>query len=216
MNLTFGICTAGGQDERVAEMIKVIRSEVSDPEIIVVGKCNVDALVVPFDESVKKGWITKKKNMIAQMAANPVIVYMHDYIRLLPGWRQSYDAFGYNWDLCTNKILKFDGSRAYDWFQVGYKACGKYQLVDYDLDHPEVNPSQYPSGNYFLAKREFMLTYPLDENLVWGQSEDMHWLWGLQRRRVIYKYTLNKNATVQYMKPQHHHHPNLNDILMAP
>lgn len=213
MQLTFGICTAGGQSQRVQRIIdSIVDEQIQDYEVIVVGDCKVlGAKMVPFDEA-KPGWITKKKNLIAGMAKKSILVLMHDYIRLLPGWYEAYLGFGEDWDVCTNVMLKEKGERAYDWFALNYKQHKGHALVDYSLPENPFAGHMYPAGNYFLVKTQFIRDNPLDEKLVWGQNEDHAWMRGLFRK---WKYRFNASAKIQYMKP-HHHWPNYSTVITKP
>ena len=55
----------------------------------------------------------------------------------------------------------------------------------------------YISGAYFCAKKQFMLKYPLDETLIWGQGEDVEWSF---RSREIWNYKCNPNSIVKLLK----------------
>ena len=66
MNFTFGIITADNQEERVQKVIdSILCQNIKLPEIVVVGGKNSynNNIVkhVTFDETIKPGWITKKK-----------------------------------------------------------------------------------------------------------------------------------------------------------
>jgi hypothetical protein len=210
MKFTFGICAA--EDRFLPAIIRSIEAEVpeSDREILLIGAKASGAITIPFDESKKPGWITRKKNLIASEASNPIIVVMHDYVRLLPGWYESYESFGDDWDVCTNVVRKQDGTRAFDWFAIDYKQWLGPNLVDYSV--PDIRGHMYPAGNYFLAKTEFLRANPLDESLVWGQNEDLKWMKGVCHR---WNYRFNRGAEVQYMRP-HHHSPNYSVLITKP
>jgi len=49
------------------------------------------------------------------------------------------------------------------------------------------------SGNYFCIKRECFLEEPMDENLLWGQGEEMEW-----SRRVVPKFHIRCNPKCIY------------------
>ena len=84
MQFTFGIITSDNQESRVQSIIDDINIYSSVSEIVVVGGSNVYNNIkhVDFDETIKSGWITKKKNLITENASNENIVYMHDYITI--------------------------------------------------------------------------------------------------------------------------------------
>ena len=55
----------------------------------------------------------------------------------------------------------------------------------------------YISGTYWVAKKEFMTQYPLDEDLAWGQSEDIEWS-KIVRDKTIFKF--NSHSKVRFLK----------------
>ena len=89
MEISFGIITSGN-DAYVSKIIESIEAEkIPQYEIIVVGACSLQRTnlkVIAFNETQVPMWITRKKNIISYLAAYEIIVYMHDYIVLEPGW----------------------------------------------------------------------------------------------------------------------------------
>ena len=67
MDFTFGIITGGEKESMINEIIDSIENEnIPNYEIIIVGNCNIDrknTKILSFDESLRKAWITKKKNI---------------------------------------------------------------------------------------------------------------------------------------------------------
>ena len=78
MNFTFGIITDGKNDSYLNQVIDSIELlKIPEYEIIVVGNSKINrnkTFVIEFDESIKKSWITKKKNLITQNAKYSNIV----------------------------------------------------------------------------------------------------------------------------------------------
>jgi hypothetical protein len=56
---------------------------------------------------------------------------------------------------------------------------------------------QYISGSYWIAKKEIMQKFPLDETLSWGESEDVIWS---KQVRENYEFNMNPNSSVYIMK----------------
>jgi acyl-coenzyme A synthetase/AMP-(fatty) acid ligase len=50
-----------------------------------------DIVHIPFDETQKPMWITKKKNLITQNSKYENLVFLHDYIILNNGWYDTGD-----------------------------------------------------------------------------------------------------------------------------
>jgi hypothetical protein len=55
----------------------------------------------------------------------------------------------------------------------------------------------YFSGSYWVAKKEVMEEFPLNEDLLWGQSEDVEWS---KRIREKYNFSINENSKVKLLK----------------
>ena len=54
------------------------------------------------------------------------------------------------------------------------------------------------SGFWWTAKKSVMEQDPLDENLAWGDAEDVEWS---MRVRDKYKYVMNTNSIVEVLRP---------------
>lgn len=200
MKFTFGIITGGGADDRISQVIQSIKEEnIPDFEIIVVGGCNIkddNLKVIPFDESIKQRWITKKKNLITYNSTYENIVFMHDYIKLLPGWYQGFLNFGNSFDLCMTRMENMDGSRYRDWtlWAEDNPNADRNLLLPYT--ETSLSKLMYFSGAYWIAKKQVMLNFPLDENLCWGNGEDVEWS---KIVREHYSFSMNVHSTVQLL-----------------
>jgi len=119
MDFTFGIITDGRNDNYIQTIIKSIEEEqMPNYQIIIIGNSSIKAnntVVIPFNEYIKPMWITKKKNLITQMAKYENIVYLHDYIHLLPGWYEGHLKYGNDFEVLMDKIENLDGTRFRDW-----------------------------------------------------------------------------------------------------
>lgn len=205
MNFTFGIITGGNNELMINDIINSIENEnIPNYEIIVVGHCNLNrknTSVIPFDENIKRAWITKKKNIITQLAIFENIVYLHDYIKLLPNWYEGQIKAGENYKIRMDKIINNNGERFRDWCIWPHNNnkmdnfIGRDCLIPYDITH--LSKYMYVSGSYWVAKKDVMLEYPLNESLAWGEGEDV--LWSKQVREK-YSFNMNENSSVFIMK----------------
>jgi hypothetical protein len=57
----------------------------------------------------------------------------------------------------------------------------------------------YVSGAYWVAKKQFMTDYPLNEDLSWGEGEDVEWSY---RARKTWRYKMNTLSRVRFNKPK--------------
>ena len=205
MNFTFGIITGGGNDDFINDIIDSIEVEsIPNYEVIVVGPTLVNrknTTIIEFDETIKRAWITRKKNIITENAKYENIVYLHDYIKLNEGWYEGQLKSGNNFYIRMDKIINNDGTRFRDWcIWPGNKNemdsfIGRDCLIPYDITH--LSKYMYISGSYWVAKKEIMKRFPLNEKLIWGQGEDV--LWSKQVREYC-DFSMNPHSSVFIMK----------------
>jgi hypothetical protein len=208
MEFSFGVITDGNNKNRIIDFIESIRRN-SIPnnkyEIIIVGGEKIfgeNIKHIPFDESQKKSWITRKKNIITENAEFENIVYCHDYIIFGRDWYNEFLKFGNDWDVCMNCIKNKNGERFRDWTLCSNFIphlpvnLGVNLLLPYDVSN--LTKYQYISGSYWVAKKYIMQKYKLDELLSWGQSEDIKWSKEIVDANA--KYVMNKNSTVYINK----------------
>ena len=210
MNFTFGIVTTNNFNHPLIQTVlaSIEAQNIPDEkyEVIIVGG-DVEykgklLTTIPFDETKKKAWITRKKNIITEQAKFENIVYMHDYIALEPNWYKNFvDLFGNGFDLCMTPILNADGSRFRDWVLWPddmthiFGPWNRHYLLPYN--ESRFTKHMYFSGAYWIAKKAVMEKFPLDEALSWGEAEDVKWS---KQVREHYKFQLNAWSHVKLLK----------------
>ena len=191
LNIDFSFCIITDNSVeacyRIAAMINSIRElQIPNYEILIIGGDinrfvgnTQDVVKISFDESIKPGWITKKKNEIAKVAKYDNLVIMHDYFIMHKNWYQGflkndiYDSF-LNCDICCNPIFMIDSRRDYtDWVTWDHPKYGRQRSLNYT--DWSCTKYQYISGGYFIIKKHFFLNNPFNENLVSHQAEDVDW-----------------------------------------
>ena len=207
MNFTFGIITNNNANKFLEKIIDSIeRLSIPNYEILIVGNTNISAnntRIIFFDESLRKSGITKKKNIITNEAIYENIVYLHDYILFDKNWYEGFLKYGSSFSVCMTPILNLDGTRFRDWsiwphnnnFMDKVVLSNRQCLIPYDMSH--LSPYMYISGSYWVAKKIVMLRYPLDENLSWGEGEDVEW--SLRVRKRI-QFSCNSFSQVHLLK----------------
>jgi hypothetical protein len=207
MNFSFGIITGGTSDPSINIIIDSIENlGIPEYEIIVIGNSSVsrnNTKIISFDESIKPMWITKKKNLITENAKYNNVVYSHDYVVYNTDWYGGFLKFGDDFKICMNRILNPDGSRFRDWtiwphnnnFMDGIVIPKRHCLIPYDMTH--LSKYMYISGTYWVAKKDVMTEFPLNENLCWGQGEDVQW--SLQVREK-HPFSMNPLSSVRFLK----------------
>jgi len=201
LDFTFGIITAGS--DYIQRIVDSIRSQnIPNYEIIIVGKTSISGnniITIPFDESIKKGWITKKKNIISQNAKYENIVFLHDYYELTEGWYEGFKKFGNGFQICINKITNLHGARFRDY--VLFKGILPIETTLLPYSHrlsPKLSKLAYISGGYYVVKRNIALKFPLLETLSWNQGEDVIFSHTLSRNNIIFE--CNQYSSVHLLK----------------
>lgn len=191
--ITFGIITGGGEDDKLVQIMHRLKGV----ETIIVGPTSIKA-DINIKDHFKEGHITKKKNVITKHASNEIIVYSHDYLLPCEGWLNGVEKFGDDWDLCMHKIYNAYGTRFRDWCLAPSVELPAYRKKERLLPY-RVNLSrwQYISGAYWVAKKSFMESNPLDEKLMWGDGEDVEWS---ERVMKTAKHVMNPYSSVMCMR----------------
>jgi hypothetical protein len=225
MDFTFGIITNGQSDFNINTIIdSILKNNIPNYEIIIVGNTTIKSsdkiTIIYFDENIKNGWITKKKNIIAENAKYENIVLLHDYIKIDDNWYEGFLKFGNDFELCITKIIKNDGSRFRDYTLFPYKVdylninyspteidiyFGNNCLLPYDfINNIKTNKYMYISGSYYIIKKYIATQHLLDENLCWGQGEDVELSKRLHINNIIIK--CNSLSSVTLLKEKNSVH----------
>lgn len=165
MDFTFGIITTPETKCFLESIIQSIEKQgIPNYEIVIIGSVDYSVYsgeyikVIPFDETIYPGWITKKKNLIIDQAKYENIVFLHDYIGFDEGWYDGFLKFGNQFDVVSNIIHDMDGNRFRDWninsyFMQGlilnngtrpHPIVGKWDewIIDYNR-HIPIDPGVY-------------------------------------------------------------------------
>jgi len=206
MKFTFGIITS--QNDVLNSLALTINSikdlNIPNYEIIIIGgndNYQSDNLRVhSFEENPNGGWITKKKNLITKYARYENIVYLHDYLIFDKDWYKNFLNFGNDFKICMNRIINLDETRFRDWTLWAKSAeeigiPNPYYLIPYNIKN--LSKLMYFSGSYWVAKKNVMEEFPLNEDLFWGQGEDVEWS---KRIREKYNFSINENSIVRLLK----------------
>ena len=221
MDFTFGIVSGGSKNiretatdseigRRINAIIKTIaKQNIPNYEIIVVGgeyyyQGLPHVVHVGFDENRYPNAVSRKKNIVTELANFDNIVYMHDYFSLDDSWYENMANFKEPWDIMMNQILDMNGCRFHDWVINPDKHMwfrkrnqGMETFLPYDVSH--MTKYQYISGGYWIAKKHVMMEFPLDNRLLWGQGEDIAWSNQVMNK---YNFTMNAEAIVRLIKPR--------------
>jgi hypothetical protein len=205
--MTFGIITDGNSDDLLFCVVQSIHAlRIKEYEVVIIGQTKIlptdKVRIFQFDEEFKKNWITKKKNMIATYANFENIVFLHDYVMFDKNWYKNFRKIK-RYKVAVCQIVNLDGSRFRDWllWVENYNGFDKYLqrtrkcLLPYDVK--KLTKFMYISGTFWVAKKKFMLENPLNEELTWGQAEDIEWS---LRVREKTKFRIQPKAKVRLLK----------------
>ena len=205
INFTFGIITSGLYDHYIRQIITSIEdNNIPVYEIIIVGNSKIEPTdkikIIPFDDTIKRGWITRKKNIITEQAQYDNVVLMHDYIVFDKYWYNGFLQWGDDYEWCVNRIVNYDRTRFRDYTAfptyldkslsqiVGvnddyyYTRC----LLPYDYENTiHTNKYMYVSGSYYIIKKHIAQQHPLDETLSYAQGEDTEYSNRLHNNNII-------------------------------
>jgi GT2 family glycosyltransferase len=206
MNWTFIICTDDPNQDRVDFSIKTIEElKIPNYEIIVSGGErispfeNKNVLWLSFDENVKKGWITKKKNDAVKKSKYDNICVLHDYFAFDFNWYHEWLKFNQqhgDWNIACNQIKLINGARAYtDWVSWDHPEFKRGTPLRYE--NWSNTQYQYVSGGYFCIKKSFFLENLFSEDLISHQMEDIEWS---LRIRKTWKLVCNHKSIVRHIK----------------
>lgn len=178
---TFGMVTNGVRKDFIYKSIESIRKlKIPHYEIIICGhyegeKGN-DIKYIPFTDRDDKGWITKKKNIIAENATYQNLVIFHDRIIFNKDWYISMKKYGNYFEVLTCRQTLENGQRVGDWLttNVGYKDKGFMYKIE-ELDYRDWNMATYIAGQLIIMKRDIWKKIPWNETIYWGEGEDIEY-----------------------------------------
>lgn len=214
MSWSFCIISVGISPYLQSSVDSIRQHGPSDSEIIVIGGDLIPQRIDAwhkFDESIKPGWITRKKNLAAKLASCNSVVMLHDYVSLCENWGKAMENFVFPYT-CMTRVLNKDGKRFRDWCAIGNDAwmkqpidnqpvpqeIGEGRLLRYDNN--AYGRWQYSSGAYMIAKRFVWLELPFDEERVWAGGEDVELSRRWYQRYKEDAFKMNPAASVQFFK----------------
>jgi hypothetical protein len=201
MDFTFGILTKYDNETQLREVIDSIHAlNIPNYQVLIIGEQKREGAekerYIWFEDSVKPGWITRKKNLLARAANYQNIVLMHDYFVFDKDWYNNFLEFGNNWDICSCSQYLINGKRHFtDWVTWDSPIFPRYTSLNYD-DWSHVH-YMYQSGGFTVAKTQLIIDNPFNEELGWGQSDDVEWSLRVRHR---YKYVCNGKSIVRHNK----------------
>lgn len=198
---------------QIIDSIKKLNIPDNSFEIIIIGHNNLhtnvqnnNLRIIFFDETQKNKWITRKKNILVDLAQFENCVIVHDYVVFDEGWYRGFLKFDNNWDVAMCQLRTKGDIRWRDWI-LGWDQTAPYlldhkgvilhknRLLYTDTDY--VHTNMYISGSVIIGKRDYLRLNRLNEDLVWGQGEDDEWS---RRCRPTWVYKMNTFSKMRLIK----------------
>ncbi|AUB40396.1 Glycosyltransferase, GT2 family [Nostoc flagelliforme CCNUN1] len=176
---SFGVITQGKRKEFVEKLLdSIIEQKIPEFEIILVGdyihQINdeyVDKVkIIPFSQQDDKGWITKKKNIIAQNAKYENLLVVHDRFILDKNFYSGMCRYGNSFSILTCKQEMYDGWRTPDWVSINNSHAWATPAF---MEYEDYSPLVYCNGGLTIIKKTIALQHPWNEMLFWNQAEDV-------------------------------------------
>jgi hypothetical protein len=178
--ISFCIATARNHTQRIQRCIDNISSlNIPKYEIIFCGGETTEITQsdhikhIPFDETIRPRWITRKKNLAVNLAKYEVCIVIHDYILFDQNWYNAFEEFGTDWDICHPQSLAMSGERLDGWRIHQYPGLPLNCMVPYDVEG--LGHFMAVQGNYHCIKRARYLKNPYDEEFSGFVADEMHW-----------------------------------------
>lgn len=219
MKFTYGIvCGPNTEFNDIHRVVRNIYAQMGEEsEIIGIGDEKFRNLFegfsysrfIDFTNPEKQGWITRKKNILTQEAKGDIVVLLHDYYLCPSNFEKSLRyAEG---DLFQCPIVTKEGFRHSDWIvdprrmddlldkyphfekelmKIAPDENGARYVCGLPYDIKDLTHLQYVSGGLIIGKRDFLLTYPQNEDMVWGDAEDLWWSFVIPKKN----YTMIRNC----------------------
>lgn len=188
---TFGMVTNGVRRNFIERSIKSIRGlKIPYYEIIICGYCpkykGKDIRYIEFRERDDKGWVTKKKNLIAENAKYTNLCIFHDRMVFNANWYKGMKKYGNSFEVlgCVQKLES--GKRVGDWISgnVPLKDPGLIYRVE-EIDYRDWDKYVFIGGQLTIVKKYVWEDIPWNETLYWKEGEDIEYSYRLTERGYL-------------------------------
>lgn len=183
---SFGIVSNGAKNEQVIRIINQIREfKIPKYEIIICGpnpfvieNYNNTDLKIFTDIDLQKDLrapISSKKNRIIENSKYNNIVLMHDRISFPKEWYENITQYGNLFDILAIKILDEEtkSKRVQDWMIFKGNLSDFKSNKAFMLSYNDWDSDIYVDGGFLIAKKHILDNIKYNNNLNWGEAEDV-------------------------------------------
>ena len=204
---TFGILTSGASAQ-AAEMASAILSlDLPDVEVIFCGPRPAGVpndprvSAIDLDEPEPRGWITRKKNLIADRARFDNLCLLHDRYVITPDWAEALSTYGQCYSFLTFPQVYYAGvdhqfPQRYPDYQLlaqdrGIQGALATSVYDADRvfhpDYDDFSETAFCCGGLYLARRSLWNQVRQDDALFHCEWEDISFGLECQRRGLPHR-----------------------------
>ncbi|MDO8658540.1 MAG: hypothetical protein Q7K55_07390 [Candidatus Levybacteria bacterium] len=187
---TFGMVTNGERRDFIKKSIDSIRAlNIPSYEIIICGnypfKIEKDIRYIPFSDRDDRGWITRKKNIIAENAKYNNVCIFHDRIVFDKNWYMGMKKYGNNFEVLSCPQILSTGERVGDWVYSGLYGSPGFAYTIKELDYKDWDKGVYIGGQLIIIKKNVWSEVCLNETLYWKEAEDIEYAQRLVEKGFI-------------------------------
>lgn len=198
---TFAILTSGKKKGNVELFIRSIRKKEKDKSQIIISgshesdfdKYDVEYMdLSPFrDEEYAE--ISRKKNALAQMAAEENILIAHDRFVLNPDFFEGFEKYGYDFDYLTIRQF-YESGKEYPAY-----CCAEREGLIWSKPYHIHNLNQlystmYLNGGLLIFKTKILRKIGFNSLLMWNQMEDVELCKEFMERGIVPRFNFMSSA----------------------
>lgn len=212
---SFGILTAG-PSPRAAQMVRDILALDLPAIEIIIGGPRPDGLPndprvrqFDLDRPEQRGWITRKKNLLAATAQYENLCFLHDRYVVTPEWADALKGYGRCYSFVTFPHVYYAGTerrfpQRYPDYQVlsqnrGLEVARRSHVYDTNHilhpDYDDFSETSYCCGGLYITRKTLWQRLPQDEGLFHCEFEDVSF--GLECQLRGLPHRVNSLITVE-------------------
>lgn len=204
---TFGILTSGESPQAASMAAAILELSLPNVEIIFCGPRPAGApndprvSAIDLDAPEPRGWITRKKNLIANRARYDNLCLLHDRYVITPDWADALDAYGRCYSVLTFPQVYYASvdkqfPQRYPDYQLlaqdrgiqGALASGVYDADRvFHPDYDDFSETAFCCGGIYLARRSLWNLVRQNESLFHCEWEDISFGLECQRRGLPHR-----------------------------
>tara|TARA_Y100000296_G_C5117204_1_gene228401 strand:- start:59 stop:928 length:870 start_codon:yes stop_codon:yes gene_type:complete len=138
--------------------------------------------------------ISKKKNLALRDNTSKVKIILHERITFSKDWLGNIENNNPYFDIYTSVLRNENGDRYLDKFGLLYSGYIYNNKRHYFLRYKESNENQYVDGGLFVLNSTSIGDCIFDENLCWGEMEDVDFVEKLKRHCCLISFDSRNTA----------------------